>query len=205
MVTNFSHMKPWNAMYQKLLFMEDVILDIKNKESCIQIVSTSRGVIDILLKELVKENRITDAQIIQVKKQTSMNAQDQARVDLFGRIKALEALGYISKNTAENLHYIRKYGNQATHGEETFINNSQEELKKIAEKVYEILYRETYLFANQYVPAARAGNKGTPVGKESNSSSNNTTGIVVTIIVIVLALIFFGVVGIASMGFMFGI
>ena len=48
MVTNFSHMKEWNVMYQKLLFLEDLILDVKNKESCIQIISTGRAVIDVL-------------------------------------------------------------------------------------------------------------------------------------------------------------
>mgnify|MGYP006967124178 CR=1 FL=1 len=34
------------------------IKDIKNTESCIQVISTARGVIDILLKELVKDGTV---------------------------------------------------------------------------------------------------------------------------------------------------
>ena len=184
MVTNFAHMKEWNVMYQKLLFLEDVILDIKNKESCIQVISTARGVIDILLKELVKEAGITDAQIIQI------CGQEQGRVNLFDRIKVLEAKGYITPKTAENLHTIRKYGNQATHGEETFVGKSVEELTSIAEKIYEILYRETYLFANQYVKEARANRNtkstATSGGNNVEKKTGSCGGTILTVIGIII-------------------
>lgn len=189
MVTNFAHMKDWNVMYQKLLFLEDVILDIKNTESCIQVISTARGVIDILLKELVKEAGITDAQIIQI------SGQDQGRVNLFDRIKVLEAKGYISSATAENLHTIRKYGNQATHGEENFVGKSIEELTSIAEKVYGILYKETYLFANQYVKEARAKRNtkgtGTYSGNNVEKKSGSCGATILTIIGIIIFIYIF--------------
>ena len=185
MVTNFAHMKEWNVMYQKLLFLEDLILDVKNKESCIQIISTGRAVIDVLLKELVKVAGITDEQILRMKKDTFHNSKEGDKISLFDRIIALEAMGYISAKSAENLHTIRKYGNPAIHGEETFVNKPLNELKSIAEKVYELLYKETYLFANQYAQEAKS-RRGE---KNSTNSTTNQSGVVLGVMAIVVVFI----------------
>lgn len=165
-ITNFAHMKPWEDMYEKTSFLEDIILDIKNKESCLQVLINARGAIDILLQRLVEANGITDEQILQVKKD---KGKTRGGVDLFGRILTLEEYGLISKNSARNLHTIRENGNPTTHGSTEFRAKSLEELIKIAENTYSLLYRETYLFANQYIPEAKS-RKSTRVTTGTNSS-----------------------------------
>lgn len=152
MVTNFEHMKKWNVMYKKLTFYENSLLLDESTESYTQFIGGARMVLDIMLKELVKEANLTDQNIISVKQGMATGCKQNQEVDLFGRILALEKLNIISKNSAENMHFIRKNGNKAVHGEENFVGMSESRLAKLAEEVYEKLYFESYLFAKEYIP-----------------------------------------------------
>ena len=166
-ITNFAHMKPWERMYEKILVLEDHICEPKNKESYIQVVLNSRGVIDLLTKKLIEENGITDKQIREVAEKKGKG--DSNRITLYKRILALEDLDCISRESASKLHFLRNNGNMGDHGEEYFIEQPIEKLKKTAEEMYSALYRETYLFANQYIPEAKS-RKSTRVTTGANSS-----------------------------------
>lgn len=156
MASNFEHMKEWDSIYQKLLFMEKLMLNEVSTENSIQAMSSARGALDILMKELMNEAHISDDEVIAVKRKMAAGSRDAGKVDLFGRILAAEKLGIISAESAQNLHFIRSVGNKAVHGEESMLKSSDTALYAQASQVYEKLYRETYLFVKQYVPEVRA-------------------------------------------------
>ena len=168
MASNFEHMKEWDSIYQKLLFMEKLMLNEVSTENSIQAISSARGALDILMKELMSEARISDNEIIAVKRRMAPGSRDTGKADLFGRILAAEKLGIISAESSQNLHFIRSTGNKAVHGEESMLKSSATSLYAQASQVYEKLYRETYLFAKQYVPEAR-----TNPGKKNRSMGGN--------------------------------
>lgn len=178
MASNFEHMKEWDGIYQKLLFMENLMLNEVSTENSIQAMSAARGALDVLMKELMKEANISDNEIIAVKRAMAPGAKDTGQVDLFGRILAAEKLGIISTESAQNLHFIRSVGNRAVHGEESMLKSSATALYAQAGQVYEKLYRETYLFAKQYVPEARAN----PRKKNKTMADNVPLNIIASII-----------------------
>lgn len=198
MATNFEHMKKWSSIYQKLTFIENMLVDGDSTEVCLQFMSGARGALDIMLKELVKEAQISDDQIIMIKRGMASGSKDTGTVDLFGRILALEKMDIITHETAENMHFIRKYGNKAVHGEGDFIEMDQPSMYRLAVQMYEKLYRETYLFANQYVPEQRTGSKDRKSGTAGSQTGQNSAGsvrgaIFATILIIGAVLLFLAI------------
>lgn len=165
MATNFEHMKPWNAIYEKLTFAEDFLLENDSKEAYIQAMGAIRGSMDVMMKELMRAAGVSDKEIIMIKKKSGKGED----VDMYGRILAAEQLGIITPASAKNLHRIRTLGNDAVHGKTRFVNKGKELLKKEAEELYAKIYRESYLFAKQYMPACQG--QGAQAWKRSQIQS----------------------------------
>lgn len=207
MATNFEHMKRWNTIYEKMLFVEKLLTENDSKECYMQALGSIRGAMDMMMKELMKAAGIKDAKIIKVKQQ---NGKQGDRVDLFGRILAAEKLGIITSDSANNLHRIRSLGNDAVHGSTVALNKNKKQLKAEAEELYEKFYRESYLFAMQYIPECEKGGvkQSKPAGVNAGKSRGQQAGekkpsksavVVLGIILVVLWLAFMFGIG-SSMG-----
>lgn len=176
-ITNFAHMKPWKNSYDDLCLFEDAVLEDnvsgnKAKKHYIDAIADIRNVLERMLQEMVELNGISDSKLSEV--QEKKKAKNKRDVIVY--ISALEECECISKTSADNLHKLRIFGNRAHHKTKEvskdipYEQKSPEELKRIAEKeVYPRLYRETYLFANQYIPEAKS-RKSTRVTTGANSS-----------------------------------
>lgn len=197
MITNFSHMDKWPDIYEELLRMEDLILGESKKgytDNNLRVMMATRPIVEKMCRLLVEVNGITDEKIKTVIKAT--NPQRQMRlshIGLFEYILALREGKYISENSAMHLQKIRMIGGKATNQNRELYSKSSEEHRQMAEELYESLYHETYLFANQYMPEAqaRANKQGkeckrhNPEGKAAGAKFS-VLGRVVTIVVIVL-------------------
>ena len=197
MITNFSHMDKWPDIYEELLRIEDLILGESKKgytDNNLRVMMAARPIVEKMCRLLVEVNGITDEKIKTVIKAT--NPQRQMRlshIGLFEYILALREGEYISENSAMHLQKIRMIGGKAINQNRELYSKSSEEHRQMAEELYELLYHETYLFANQYMPEAqaRANKQGkeckryNPEGKAAGAKSS-VLGRVVTIVVIVL-------------------
>lgn len=214
MITNFEHMKKWKEIYAKLTRGEDRLLEAEeqrkkstgrlsaDEEEAVKLtyeeaLSSWRRALESFLKELVKEAHISDETILQIKK---AEGKGEGGVNIFGMILALEKLGVISNESASNLHFIRENGNRAAHIGKSF--RTAGEAAGAALQVYPRIYRETYLFANQYVPNVRAkiknsraaaGSQTAPNVQTANGTAagNKKTGGVIAIVLIAIVIIMF--------------
>ena len=155
MVTNFSHLESqYKEMFDKMIFVEDMLVDGDSKEEYIQAMSAMRGVLDIMMKNWVRSAGISDAVIISFMRERFQ--ENNSSVNLYGRIYALERTGVISAATAELLHDIRKAGNDAVHLGIEVLSMSKSQAYNRAVAMYTEMYKATYEFAQN--SKIRSGN-----------------------------------------------
>lgn len=153
MVTNFSHLKRWKRIYDSAVEMEEALLEATTVSKYKGAIGTSRDVLERIVKEMVKTAGIEDKSILQVMAQEGKAAQYPTN---FGRILTLKRTGVLSPETINNLIFLNKKGNAARHADSELDDMNVEQIKVIAERVYSAVYRETYLFAHQYMPVLEA-------------------------------------------------
>lgn len=146
MVTNFSHLESqYKEMFDKMIFVEDMLVDGDSKEEYIQAMSAMRGVLDIMMKNWVRSAGISDAVIISFMRERFQ--ENNSSVNLYGRIYALERTGMISAATADLLHDIRKVGNDSVHLGTEVLSMSKNQAYNRAVAMYTEMYKVSYEFA----------------------------------------------------------
>lgn len=161
MVTNFSHMANYKDIYSKLLWIENQLVNgyieavceteeeyIMRVECCRAVIGMARTALEMMIDELFRVGQITDAKVEEILQKVSPNEQNH-HSNLFGKIRLMEEYELVPNGMIKDMHFIRMVGNQelhATQAREQYIN-----AKENAIKVYEALYRISYLFAKQYV------------------------------------------------------
>lgn len=169
MVTNFAHMENQKDIYDKLLFVEDMLVDGDSREEYVQAMAAMRGALDVLMEKWVRKVNLPDSTILRY--MSDKFGSEQNRVNLYGRIYALEKSGKIDADTAKKLHNIRSLGNDAVHNGDDIRRMSKQEVYKKAEDMYEQIYYGTYCYVNaasvgKTAPAKATGKAGS--SKESN-------------------------------------
>ena len=145
MVTNFSHLaSQYKEMFDKMIFVEDMLVDGDSREEYIQAMSAMRGALDIMMKNWVRSAGISDAVIISFMRERFQD--NTSSVNLYGRIYALERTGVISAATADLLHDIRKVGNDSVHLGTEVLSMSKSQAYNRAVAMYTEMYKATYEF-----------------------------------------------------------
>lgn len=228
MITNFSHMDKWPDDYKILLQMEDIMLSEKCSElEKYFMMGNPYVVVMSMVCSLIEINGITDDSIRamyneMVKPETKKHMRVITRVLCY--IIVLNKAGYISLDSAERLKRIVHNGGIASECSSRFIKlvkergtdkdvpsycelfeKTPEEFLCMAEEMYEDIYRETYLFANQYMPESieRANKRGNPQNRynmqtKAKTEKNSVLASVVTVGVIILFVV--ACVGLAMAG-----
>ncbi|MBE5852605.1 MAG: DUF4145 domain-containing protein [Lachnospiraceae bacterium] len=161
MATNFGHMANYKEIYNKLLWIENQMVNgymevsgeteeeyVMRIESCRAVIGMARTALEMMIDELFRAGQITDAKVEEILQRISPNEQNH-HSNLFGKIKLMEEYELVTAGTIKDMHFIRMSGNQelhATQAKDCYINE-----KENATKVYESLYRVSYLFAKQYM------------------------------------------------------
>ncbi len=161
MVTNFAHMTDYKDIYSKLLWIENQIVNgymevaaeteeeyNMRLESCRALTGVARTALEMMIDELFCAGKITDAKLEEILRLISTREQSY-RVNLYGKIKLMEEYKLVSSEMIKDMHFVRMTGNQELHAvqaKDGYINE-----KENAKRVYEALYRISYLFANQYM------------------------------------------------------
>lgn len=156
MITNFAHLAGYPLLYEKAVFAEDLLVDGKDREHSLQAMSAMRGVLDLMMKELVRMCGMTDAMVLSY----APPGKADERVNLFTRIEALAKSGRIPQDSAGRLHEMRTLGNRAVHGEESVNRMDSGTAFRTAEGMYALLYEETYRFVYEYASGGGFVNYG---------------------------------------------
>lgn len=170
MVTNFTHLQPYGDLFDKIIFAEDMIVDGTCKEHFVQAISAIRGALDIMMKRFTGHMGLNDQMIL------SLVPSSDSRVNLFSRIEALSRSGKITKQSANNLHEIRKHGNDAVHGGESIGAMSKDNAYRLAEQMYRLFYEESHRFAAVCSSPAAAQGAGQPAYRQGYAESAQTGG-----------------------------
>ncbi len=219
MITNFEHMKKWPVIYRKLLWIEDQMLDgakeVTKKteeefdlriESCKAVIGFARTALEMLLGELFKAAHVSDEDVVRVLNKVFPENKEN-RANLFGRIKLLEEYKLVSPECTKDMHFLRKIGNKGLH-----TGNPEERYKQeleTAKKVYECLYRLSYLFANQYMPqfteiGEKMGNrnssaKGGNTANNTAKAGNTASGLIWSVLLAIGCILLVGLMAVTTM------
>ena len=172
MVTNFEHLASQKDMFDKMIFVEDMLVDGESKEEYVQAMSAMRGVLDIMMKNWVRVAGLSDTNIIAYVNEKFTDKSNS--VNLFGRIYALERIGVINRNTADILHDIRKVGNDSVHYGETILAMSKDMAYNKAVTMYTEIYNTTYEYLS-YVQS-KAGAADSYAGASNTANAGNSNG-----------------------------
>lgn len=161
METNFIHMRKWFDIYETLVGSEENLLKQNpSAEDYRTVLSRMRTVQDLLLKEMVKIAKISNEEIKRFKE------NDNDYIDMIDREKILLHRELISEESAKNLEFIREWGNNSIHGNKSVYRMNKKDLRRKALLVYKKMYRESYLFTNQFVFRAAEMNKQAAVNNK---------------------------------------
>lgn len=172
MVTNFEHLASQKDMFDKMIFVEDMLVDGGSKEEYVQAMNAMRSVLDIMMKNWVRVAGLSDTNIIAYMNEKFKEKTD--RVNLFGRIYALERIGVINRHTAAILHDIRQVGNDANHYGEDTASMSKDMAYNKAVTMYTEIYNTTYEYLS-YVQS-KAGAADSYAGASNTANAGNSNG-----------------------------
>jgi len=161
MATNFAHMTNYKEIYSKLLWIESQMVNGYMEaaceteeeynmriESCRAVSGVARTALEMMIDELFRVGQITDAKVEEILQRLSKNEQSY-HANLYGKIKLMEEYELVPQGMLKDMHFVRMSGNQELHG--TQAREYYISAKENAVKVYEALYRISYLFAGQYM------------------------------------------------------
>ena len=158
---NFEHLKGYQSIYEGCCLAEKNIVE----DTKVEILSAMRelgNAFEKMVSALTKHRGITDQHVLMIKQ---MRGKNEGGANLFGKVLALGELQVISSDSKENYEAIRKLRNQAVHEDGgPYKDAPLTQIKADAEKMYSLFYRESYLFANEYMKEP-AGPKAAPAGQ----------------------------------------
>lgn len=145
MTINFEHLKPWEALYSDCRLAESNAIEGGRAEHILAMKSLGSG-LEKMVAQLTKKAGITDEMVEAHKRQKGK----EGRADVFGRIMVLQDRGILDAQSSENYNTLRMLRNNAVH-DNNLENASDAKIQKDMEKMYQLMYEESYLFANQYM------------------------------------------------------
>ena len=190
-VTNFSHLKRWKRMYDSALEMEDALLEATTILKYKKAIGASRDVLEHMTKELVRGAGMTDQDVLQAMAADGKAAKYPTN---YGRILAIKRIGLFSPESINNIFFLNKKGNAGNHTDSELDTLELGAIKLLAEQVYAALYRETYLFAHQYMPILEAQRqKGIKMVKPVQDTGWIVAGVVIGVALLMAMVVCFSV------------
>ncbi len=192
MVTNFNHIKKWKKMFDSAVEMEDSLLAATTELKYKKAIGASRDVVEHMTKEFTKAAGMTDQDVLNAMEAAGKGGRYPTN---YGRILAIKSTGILSQESLNNMFFLNTKGNAGNHTDSELDKMSLEDIKALAENVYEKLYRETYLFAHQYIPIIEAQKtKGISTKKPGtqvvNSADSGSGSGIVWLLIIGVILVF---------------
>ena len=192
MVTNFNHIKKWKRMFDSAVEMEDSLLAATTELKYKKAIGASRDVVEHITKEFTKAAGMTDQDVLNAMERAGKPGKYPTN---YGRILAIKETGILSIESLNNMFFLNTKGNAGNHTDSELDKMELADIKMLAEDVYAKLYRETYLFAHQYMPIIEAQKqKGISTknpGAKVSGTQNENSGLGVLLFVLAMLFIFF--------------
>lgn len=154
MTVNFEHLKPWESLYNDCRLAEKNAVAGSRAENILAMKSLGSA-LEKMVAQLVKKAGITDEMVEAHKRR----AGKEGRADVYGRIMVLEDRRVLDAESAENYNTLRVLRNNAVH-DENLGNASDARIQSDMEKMYRLMYEESYLFAKEYMAGSTPSEEG---------------------------------------------
>lgn len=166
MTRNFEHMAPWKSIYEDFELAESNALKGRRAEQLLAM-KCMGSAFEKMVSLLVQKAGYRDSDVEQYKSNNGL----EGRADLYGRILLAGAYELIPAESFNNYNELRSMRNQSVH--DGYATATDAQVKEAFDKMYAMIYRESWLWANQYMKRVGVMPKPVTVFTEKVGSRND--------------------------------